>query len=348
MDRFFDDIGRRKKLLDVYGHLQDDLSRKIYKARSLFSLTDDREELRGVIREMAAGQAVLQAVSEHAGEPLVLFGAGTWGKAIRQFFDDVPWRCFVDNYKAGTAVAGLPVISVAELREMGKTPYVVNTLRFLYAEVEQQLQDVGIPKERVLALGRMTEEASYFDLPELYHEEHEAFADVGAYDGGSSLAFARWAKKYDHIYVFEPMKELQEKCHQRLADVKDWTLYPYGLWRENGTRTFTLAGENSNCSAETNESGEGDSIEVVKMDDVLTGKRVTYIKMDIEGSELAALQGAAEIIRRQHPKLAISVYHCRDDIWEIPKLLLSYHPGYRFYLRVYAFTGNDTVLYALP
>ena len=70
--------------------------------------------------------------------------------------------------------------------------------------------------------------------------------------------------------------------------------------------------------------------------------------MDIEGSELAALQGAAEIIRMQHPKLAISVYHCRDDIWEIPKLLLSYHPGYRFYLRVYAFTGNDTVLYALP
>ena len=70
--------------------------------------------------------------------------------------------------------------------------------------------------------------------------------------------------------------------------------------------------------------------------------------MDIEGSEMEALRGAEHIIRTQHPKLAISVYHCRDDVWRVPMLLLEYYPAYRLYYRVYAFPGNDTVLFAVP
>lgn len=81
---------------------------------------------------------------------------------------------------------------------------------------------------------------------------------------------------------------------------------------------------------------------------MLAGKRVTFLKLDIEGAEMEALRGAGQIIRTQKPKLAVSVYHRRDDIWRIPMLLLSYVPTYRFYLRVYSFTGKDTVLYAIP
>ena len=69
--------------------------------------------------------------------------------------------------------------------------------------------------------------------------------------------------------------------------------------------------------------------------------------MDIEGAELAALKGGEKIIRSCKPKLAIAVYHKRTDIWDIPKLLLKYNPDYRFYLRVYSFTGNDAILYAI-
>ena len=68
--------------------------------------------------------------------------------------------------------------------------------------------------------------------------------------------------------------------------------------------------------------------------------------MDIEGSEVKALEGAKNLICEYKPKLAISIYHQRKDIWEIPILLLKYNPDYKFYLRVYSFTGNDTVLYA--
>ena len=69
--------------------------------------------------------------------------------------------------------------------------------------------------------------------------------------------------------------------------------------------------------------------------------------MDVEGAEYNSLIGARETIVKYKPKLAISVYHRRDDIWRIPMLLLQYNPDYRFYLRIYSFTGNDTVLYAV-
>ena len=94
-------------------------------------------------------------------------------------------------------------------------------------------------------------------------------------------------------------------------------------------------------------SGNGiQQIEVVKLDELLDGEKVTFIKMDIEGAEYAALKGAEKIIREQRPRLAISIYHKPSDIVEIPKLLLEYKDDYKFYLRHYSLIGNETVLYA--
>ena len=68
--------------------------------------------------------------------------------------------------------------------------------------------------------------------------------------------------------------------------------------------------------------------------------------MDIEGAEKEALLGAEKITREQKPKLAISIYHKNEDIWEIPSLILEMNPEYRFYIRHYSFRFAETVLYA--
>jgi hypothetical protein len=74
----------------------------------------------------------------------------------------------------------------------------------------------------------------------------------------------------------------------------------------------------------------------------------TFIKMDIEGSEIDALNGAAGIIRRDKPKLAVCVYHKPSDLWKIPLLVHNLQPKYQFYLRHYSNHLSDTVLYAMP
>ena len=348
MEHFFDDFGERARMREVYAHLQDEESRKIYKSRSLFSLTDENAHLRDIVRSMAVGKQLLEACKAHTEDNIVLFGAGTWGKAVLRFFNDIPWDCVVDNFKAGQMLSGLPVISVAELRKRQGTPFVVDTLRFDYEEVETQLQQEGFSKEMIFSLGHRSEACEYFDLPALEHVEREAFVDAGGFDGETSRSFARWAGSYEHIYVFEPSAEQQEKCRAHLTDLHGVSIEPYGLWSTSGQRTFEINGAGTNCAEETNAHRGGTTVPVVSLDDHLGDQRVTFIKMDIEGAEMAALRGAEHIIRTQHPKLAISVYHCRDDVWRVPMLLLEYYSDYRFYYRVYAFSGNDTVLYAIP
>ena len=348
MEQFFDDVGERARLREVYARLQDEESRTIYKARSLFSLTDERDTLRDIVREMSVGKQLIAACREHANQALVLFGAGTWGKAVLRFFSDLQWTCVVENFKAGQTLNNISVISLNELKAREERPYIVDTLRFSYEEVEAQLQDAGFGKEDIFSLGRLSEAREYFDLPALEHIDREVFVDAGGFDGETSRSFAHWAKNYEHIYVFEPAIEQQEKCRENLKDFMHVSIEPYGLWSKSGNRSFIINGAGTNCSEETNARGGGTIIPVVSLDEYLKEKHVTFIKMDIEGSEMEALRGAEHIIRTQHPKLAISVYHCRDDVWRVPMLLLEYYPAYRLYYRVYAFSGNDTVLFAVP
>lgn len=70
--------------------------------------------------------------------------------------------------------------------------------------------------------------------------------------------------------------------------------------------------------------------------------------MDIEGSELNALKGGESLIRKYHPKLAICIYHKTEDVIDIPRFILDCYSGYKFYVRHYALTENEMVLYAVP
>ena len=55
--------------------------------------------------------------------------------------------------------------------------------------------------------------------------------------------------------------------------------------------------------------------------------RVDFIKMDIEGAELQAVEGALPILRRDHPRLAITTYHRSFHYAALHVLLRS--AGYR-------------------
>lgn len=88
-------------------------------------------------------------------------------------------------------------------------------------------------------------------------------------------------------------------------------------------------------------------ITVDSIDNVCGKDRVTFIKMDIEGSEAEALRGAEKTIRRDKPRLAISLYHKPQDYFEIPFLIKEMVPEYKLYIRHHKPGKNDTVLYAV-
>src|SRR5207253_3138935 len=97
-----------------------------------------------------------------------------------------------------------------------------------------------------------------------------------------------------------------------------------------------IHGEGPGASAGSTPSPQ--PVKVTTIDKHVAGNkipRIDFIKMDIEGAELPALQGAAETLRRWRPRLAISLYHRQEDIFTIPLYLKSLELDYAFYLDHY-------------
>lgn len=121
-----------------------------------------------------------------------------------------------------------------------------------------------------------------------------------------------------------------------------------GLFQYSGTESYVDAGAYAGDSIDDfmktmTEQGHGISnIYAFELKD----KKVTRVKMDIEGYERKTLQSGAEIIRDYEPKLAVCLYHILEDLWRIPLYVRELVPKYKLYLRHHLTIVWDSVLYA--
>lgn len=184
--------------------------------------------------------------------------------------------------------------------------------------------------------------------------EHENVVDCGAYDGDTLREFYTLVDgKFDHYTAFEidktnftALKKCSEELSEALSEDKI-TCYPYGVWSEN--KNLSYGTMSSADSYSIFNGSETETAKVVKLDDSMKGKKVSLVKMDIEGSEMEALKGCEDIIKEQTPKMAICVYHRVEDLWQVPLYLKSLNSGYEIYMRHHAeYWVSETVCYAIP
>lgn len=175
----------------------------------------------------------------------------------------------------------------------------------------------------------------------------EIFVDAGAYNGDTLRTFLdKVGNDFEKYYCFE----LAQSNYKRLKS------YISGLGEEEKNKIVAINKGVSNCREEIlySDSDEGSQIDergtvkgfVTSIDAEIVG-RISYIKMDIEGSELKALEGAKESIKQYRPKLAVCLYHKPQDMWEIPLYIKSLVPEYKIYIRHHTDLLNETVCYAL-
>jgi FkbM family methyltransferase len=172
--------------------------------------------------------------------------------------------------------------------------------------------------------------------------------DLGACQGENLEDFLTAGHSFIDGFLFEPDARNLKLLKDRLAslNLRSLECHPLGAWNETTTLKFQASG---NPAAAL--SGIGDiSINVVALDDFIPEKySPNFIKMDIEGAEMEALEGMTNLIKNHHPHLAISVYHKPSDLWVIGNFLHQTFPGfYNFYLRMYGQQTFDTILYAVP
>ncbi|MGL4908071.1 MAG: FkbM family methyltransferase [Bacteroidales bacterium] len=187
----------------------------------------------------------------------------------------------------------------------------------------------------------------YFAKDIVALSEEEVFVDGGGYLGDTALQFVKACNgKFKKIHVFEPIQRQQIIIQQNLSQFAEKIIvHPAGL--SSITRKVVFA-DTASSSRKTTSTGQ--MVQLVALDTHLSEKEraeITYIKLDIEGEELLALQGMKDTIVNYKPKLAICIYHRPEDLWEIPLYIHTLNPAYCFYIRQHN-VYNETVLYAIP
>jgi len=191
------------------------------------------------------------------------------------------------------------------------------------------------------AIGSDAPETQYV-VPEIKFSDHEVIVDCGAYIGDTAQKFQA-ASPGCLIIGLEP----DNQNYKILSNLRSDRLIPYqcGAWSEDTTLCFDNAGGRKDDGA-ISETGNV-KIKVKALDNLLECQNATYIKMDIEGSELEALKGAENIIKKNKPKLAICIYHKPQDLFEIPLFIRKLNSSYRLYVHHHSWTAGETVLYAI-
>ena len=173
--------------------------------------------------------------------------------------------------------------------------------------------------------------------------------DCGAYTGDTMAAALRLGLELGDVCAFEPDPENFRALAAWGRGRPAASRFPLSLWpcavgaASGQVRFRSGAGGASGVGAEG-----GTTVPCVALDDAIPDFPATLLKLDIEGAEPEALAGAAGLIRRARPRLAVCVYHRPEHLWTIPQMVRREHPAYDLLLRLHRFSAFDLVMYALP
>ncbi len=187
---------------------------------------------------------------------------------------------------------------------------------------------------------------------ELVGQIHELnMIDCGAHRGDTIQQAAKLFSLCN-VIAFEPdlsnFNELSRVCTdlKNQAKIKGTVLtLPCGVYNKTYYFRFDSSGNQaSHLSEQGNSMIQTVSIDMLNLDSV----EINFIKMDIEGAEVEALEGMQNFIQKKRPILALSAYHKPSDLLNIVFLIQAWNLNYRFYLRNYRAEGMDLIIYALP
>lgn len=344
----------------IHDRLVDERSRQVLRARVEFGVTADPAPFLDLVDHGEVDVAngfkwadFFDDIRDHARHrEIVIYGAGGEGDALAWLMDrEAGVRASAYCDRNTTLRKSLPVLAPAETVDAYLTgraiTFVIGTEMY-FDEIHGLLIDAGVAEEHILG-GRGAVERQYFDPDIVTLRRHEVFVDGGALDLGTSMVLLDLQRQRGgtaECIGFEPDPKNLERARALIAggEAAGCELAPFGLWSHRTELSFDST---SNGSSHLVESG-GTQVRVTDLDSWLGDREITFIKLDIEGAEREALAGARRVIERDHPTLALSVYHRPDDVLVIPEFVAAVTPEHTWYLRHHSIYPAETVFYALP
>jgi FkbM family methyltransferase len=192
--------------------------------------------------------------------------------------------------------------------------------------------------------------------PPIKAQAGDTVIDAGGCWGDTALYFAQEVGAEGRVLTFEFAPENVGILRRNLS------MNPHlstrievdqrALWHISGESVSYYSqgpGTSLDQTRHDNNGQESLRVNTVSIDDLVKEKglrQIDFIKMDIEGAELDALRGAEQTLRSFKPRLAISLYHNKTDLTEIPEYLKGLDLRYEFYLDHFTIHNEETVLFA--
>jgi len=180
----------------------------------------------------------------------------------------------------------------------------------------------------------------YFDTELIPKIGKIHFLDAGGYVGDTLPQIIEIFPDFEKIYCIEPSLLHINIAKRNFEKYENIEFINFGL---GDKKLFTASDEKlqNNCAHDFQASN------IDTIDNLITTK-IDFIKMDIEGAEQDAIQGASKTIQKYTPILAICIYHKAEDWYKIPQKVLAINPHYKIYLRHYMEGIFETVMYFIP
>lgn len=188
-----------------------------------------------------------------------------------------------------------------------------------------------------------------FFIPQVTSALHrdEVFIDGGAYHGTVTETFVTQTQgAFRQIVAFEPdpgsRTKLEGRLQSGLPDDPRVSVLGFALTDREGEAPF-----HDGLGYASQLANTGRMRVALRPLDAL-GLSPTFIKLHLEGAELAALKGARQTLLSHRPIVTATIYHNADGIWRTPLWLMTTLPDYRFLFRVDSWCGTGAVIYAIP
>ncbi len=147
------------------------------------------------------------------------------------------------------------------------------------------------------------------EVPELLRlgmlRQGDTVFDCGSNQGLNALSYARAVGPAGRVVAFDPFPLHIDiaRFNARLNDLRNIDFIRAGLSSRAEQLNVSILEQ---CVAETDDTADGKSISLLPLD-AFASLRPSFVKLDIEGAEVDALEGAAEIIAME-PAIYIEVH----------------------------------------
>ena len=175
-------------------------------------------------------------------------------------------------------------------------------------------------------------------------KENEVYVDGGAYNGDTVKEFLSFSKNPKQIIAIEPAPKNAQKLKKYAQELYGVNISVVEAALSDECKTVFLSDKSGRSPSIT--PGGKYEVKTITIDSL--NIKPTFIKLDVEGEEMATLLGGINTITTFTPKLAVSLYHRLQDFINIPLYINKICPEYKLYLRHHPYLPSwETNLYAI-